>query len=339
MSTPGSQLFNFGSNPDNSGLFGGSNQYGQFPSLNMGTNGMTGTQIPGSPVNQQSSNLGTTSVADKHGNLNPLSTGPSTLQTNSGQWKVGQTQDPALTQQFLTWLQTNIGQGAPAFDWTSLLPSGGTTAPGQLSAPNNQMLQALQKSFQTGDFSGIAGLNTTSQMAKTGSPTDVGPAWEAMKQAEQANILKSQAQLKEGMNLSGNLAGSPMGTAMSDFQTDVTAQQNAQLTQAQQVAQEAAKGRMLTAGGEMGQVYQNITKYLQTLDQESVDKMYQEFIRTSPDYNPLLQNVQKGAEQYPPYLHTKDMNDQIYEGFGTAEEASKTFSNVMGTGGGGGGGA
>ena len=43
MSSSGSQLFNFGSeNNDSNGLFGGSNQYGSYPTLNMGTNAMAG---------------------------------------------------------------------------------------------------------------------------------------------------------------------------------------------------------------------------------------------------------------------------------------------------------
>jgi len=223
---------------------------------------------------------------------------PSAPSANS-QYYAGGTLDPNLTKQVFGWLSSQVGQGVPAFDWSSILSSSGkATAPGQLSAPQNQLLQSLMQAIQSPN-------NPLNKIANTGNPTDVGPAWEAMKSAEQQNIQKNQAQLKEGMNLSGNLAGSPMGTAMSDYETQVTKDQNAQLTQAEQAAQEAAAGRQLTAGATQEQIQAGLSQYIQGLDQASIDRLYQEFQRISPQNNPLIGSQMKAATTMPQYLEKK----------------------------------
>ena len=307
MSSSGSQLFNFGTNnTDMNGLFMGSgtpgtsgapnmgsNQYGSFPTLQMGTNGMAGGNTPGTPSSVQMPTA-VTSNPSAMGKNGARANSPMAPSANS-QYYAGGTLDPALTQQLFSFLQGQIGQGVPAFNWSSILPSsGGATAPGQLTAPQNQLLQSLMSSFsQPG--------GAMNKMTQTGDPTAVGPAWEAMKSAEQQNIQQNQAQLREGMNLSGNLAGSPMGTAMSNYEQQTTKDQNANLTQAQMASQESAKGRMLTAS----QMQEGLSKYIQGLDQSSIDRLYQEFQRVSPQNNPLLQQQMQAATTMPQYLQKK----------------------------------
>lgn len=239
-----------------------------------------------------------------------------------------------------------------------------------------------------------AGGSTLSSMAQTGNPTDVGPAWDAMRQAQQRNIDQGAAQIRERMGLSGNLGltgspggsgentaalGTPYGTALTDYYNQAILGQNANLTQASQQAQEAARSRQLGAAGTMsgqqlgaaqnlgglqqqaglfgaGQQTSN-SQYLQNLmsqganqlganqlagaglgsnitnqsqqtpyniygnllgmqqgninnmaslgqqyqglDQAAINRQYQEYLRTSPEYSPLLPNYAAAANTFP----------------------------------------
>lgn len=301
MSTPG-QLFNFGGSSDNNGLFGGGqgqNQYGTFPSVGMPTAGLTmNNQTPGIPTSVgapgapgASSAPGGSASNPTGGLLGRSGTAPSINSQNYGVKPL----DPQLTQNLFNFLNSQVGNGVPSFDWSSILPSSGqATQNGQLSAPQNQLLQALMSSF------GQPG-GTMNQMVNTGDPTDVGPAWQAMLQAEQQNIQKNEAQLQEHFSAAGNLVGSPYGTAEAQYQSQTAADQNAQLTQAQQQAQEQAKGRMLTAD----QLQSGLAQYIQSLDQASIDRLYQEFQRVSPQNNPLLQSQMAAATTFPPTIAKK----------------------------------
>ena len=233
-----------------------------------------------------------------------------------------------------------------------------------------------------------AGGTTLSNMAQTGNPTDVGPAWDAMRQAQQRNIDQQAAQIRERMGLSGNLgltgggqatASTPYHTALTDFYSQTARDQNANLTQASQQAQEAARARMLGAAGTMsgqqlgaaqnlgalqqqaglfgagqqmgssqflqnlmsqganqlganqlagaglganivGQSQQtpyniygnllgmqqgnlsnlaNLGQQYQGLDQAAINRQYQEYLRTRPEYNPLLGQMFSGATTFP----------------------------------------
>jgi hypothetical protein len=301
---PSDQLFNFGSmENDQNGLFGGSNQYGSYPLVNMGTSGLAGGNTPGAGAGQaytapkgygnvdsgggwsgamqggmQGASQGAAAgpwgaaiggvVGALHGGLSHKTTNPFDAMMS-----------PQLSKNFFSWIQNNIGKGAAPY-------------PGMLSAPANPLMKKEEGALLSGNMSGIPGLAGLQQISKNGDPTDVGPAWQAMLKSEQQNIQQNQAQLKEGMSAGGNLAGSPMGQAMANYQQQTALGQNAQLTQAQQAAQEAAAGRQLTASGELGgitsEMMGKLSQYLQGLDQESLDRMYKEFIRTRPEYSPLL---------------------------------------------------
>src|SRR5258705_169685 len=68
------------------------------------------------------------------------------------------TLDPAFTTQLYQWLQSMMGKGASPFDLSASLPSGGTTAPGTLSAPENPILQALQEFYTKGTGGPLPGV-------------------------------------------------------------------------------------------------------------------------------------------------------------------------------------
>ena len=224
--------------------------------------------------------------------VNKLPRHLNSLKTSSGQYNVGTPQDPQLTSNLFNWLNSQIGQGASAY-------------PGTLTAQNNPLIQMLMQSF--GQKGGP--LNS---MINTGDPIDQTPAWEAMVKSMQIPIEQNEAQLREQASVGGNLVGSTLGTSMSNYLAQVTTSENAQLIQAQTQALEQAQGRKLSSNEFMGQFGQ----YLQGLDQSSIDRMYQEYIRTSPDYSPLLQNEQAAAAQYPPYLKTESGMQQFLGSLG-----------------------
>lgn len=209
---------------------------------------------------------------------------------------------PGFTNQFYNWLQSQMGQGAAPFNLSAIMPSTGQpTAPGTLTAPENPILQALQQFYQTGT-GGPTGSSTLASMAQTGNPTDVGPAWQAMNAAENQNTQNNAADLREQFAFGGDLASSPFANAMTQFYNQNTLNQNAQLTQAEQAAQESAAGRQLSAATGLQTGAGDLATGLQSLDQSSINNMLAEFIRTSPDYNPLLSEMGGAATTFPPTI-------------------------------------
>lgn len=209
--------------------------------------------------------------------------------------------DPGLTSQFFNWLQGQVGQGATPYGGQAWLPSSGQTlGAGDLTAPLNEYLASLQNFFQTGQAGSMPGFGTLQQMSESGLPVDVLPAWQAMVQAQQRNIGQGAANLREQFAFAGNLAGSPFGTAEADYQNQAILQQNALLQQGQQQALEAARGRQFGASQFLGGAGLDMADYLQGLDQASIDRAYQEFIRTQPEYSPLLQALMAASTTFPP---------------------------------------
>jgi hypothetical protein len=215
---------------------------------------------------------------------------------------------PAFTDAFSNWLQTQVGQGATPFNLSSYLPStGGTTAPGSLTAPMTPVLQQLEQFYTTGK-GGPAGTDALAQMAATGNPTDVGPAWNAMVASQQQNTAQNLALMREQFASQGTLAGSPYSDATAQYLEQTNLDQNALLAQMHQQSSEAAAGRQLTAGGELTQGAGQLGQVLQGMDQASIQAMLQEFIRTRPEYSPLLNSMYGLATTFPPTNFSSGMS-------------------------------
>lgn len=209
-------------------------------------------------------------------------------------------QNPQLSQQFFQLLQSMIGQGATPFNLSASLPSSEqATTPGSLTAPLTDVLSQLQDFYKTGT-GGPTGSSTLGQAAATGLPTDVGPAWQAMLAAENQNTQNNAANLREQFAFGGDLKSSPFGSAMQQFYNQNTLNQNAQLTAAEQQAQEAAAGRQLTAATTLQSGAQDLGSTLQNLDQSSIQNLLSEFIRTQPEYSPYLNMLFGASTTYPP---------------------------------------
>jgi hypothetical protein len=289
-----SQLFNFTQNQ-------GSNQYGSYPSISLPTSNLTGTNgvqsTPGVSAQQGSGdyNYATGTGADPN-----LISGNTPITYTRGNTSITSTQDPALTTALGNYLQSQVGQGVTPFNESAVLPSSGqATTAGTLTAPTNQMIQQLQQAFQTGNFSSIPGLSTVAQVSQSGDAIDQTPAWQAMVNSMQNNIQQNQAQLKESMNVGGNLVGSPYGTALSNYQAQTASTENSQLVSAQTAALQQSAQNQLTAGTSLAGIQGNLAQYLQGLDQQSITNLYNEFIRTSPQNNPLISAETAVGTTYP----------------------------------------
>lgn len=209
---------------------------------------------------------------------------------------------PQFTAQFYDYLQSQLGKGATPFNLSATLPSSGkATTPGALTAPLTDVNQMLEQFYKTGT-GGPAGTATEQEMATTGAPTDVGPAWQAMIDAQQRNIAQQGANLREQFAFGGDLKSSPFGQAATDFYSQTAKDENALLTQAEQQAQEAAAGRRLTAGEDLTKGGQDFGTMLQGLDQQSIQNMLSEFVRTRPEYSPLLSQFGGAATTFPPTI-------------------------------------
>lgn len=284
------QLFNFANGSNGGGAMPlGSNQYGggwpQISSASAGSGASAaGTNnIPG--------------IVPGSGGYTPNTGGQITTPyapAINNKYYAGSTLDPALTMGFFNYLQGKMGEGVSPFNLSSLLPSSGkATQAGQMTAPNNALLQQIMQGYMgNGPDSGLA------SMMRTGNPIDQTPAWNAMVDSMSQNIARNQANLKEQFAVGGNLVGTPYGDAMQNFMSQTSKDENAMLLGAQTNAMENAQSRMMQAGQQGSQFGQ----YMQGLDQSSIDRMMQEFIRTSPESNPLLQYMMGASTTFPQYM-------------------------------------
>jgi hypothetical protein len=183
--------------------------------------------------------------------------------------------NPQLTDIWGNFLQQQLGQGLTPFNLSSYLPStGGTTGPGQLTAPLTPTMSGLEQFFA----------------GQGGGPNPYTlPLWQSQLQAMQYPIQENLANIKEQFAQQGALGSSEMARALTDYGTQTALGQQALL------GQETMQALPLQMGFGQG---------LQGLDQQAIQNMYQEFMRTQPQYNPLLQDIQSMATSFPP-VYTK----------------------------------
>ena len=148
----------------------------------------------------------------------------------------------------------------------------------------------------------MPGANTLATIANQG--ISALPEWQSMVKAMGQNIAQGQANLGEQFASMGGMAGTPFAGAMSNYQQGTMAQQNALLGQLQQ--QNILRGQipvaenLLAGGTQFGQ-------YSQGLAQQNIQNMYNEFMRTQPEYSPLLPYEMAMATQYDPVLNRSGM--------------------------------
>ncbi len=268
------------------------NQWMSFPSMTMpSTGGPLDTPTPPGIVPPAGGGAGTPPGYTNPGFSlnNPLVGGKHDL---GGGARTEPTLDPNFTSQLYQWLSSQMGKGATPFDLSAVLPSGGTTTPGTLTAPENPILKALQEFYTKG----------------TGGPLPgVLPMWQSEMKAMEIPIEKQLANIKEQFGARGALGSSEMAQAMETYGAQTAAEQEKLLGE---LTLQALPG-MESAGTN-----------LQSMDQASIDRLVQEFIRTRPEYSPLLAGEEQLATTFSPlYGHT---------GFGAA--FGQAFGSGLGSG-------
>lgn len=297
---PGSTQFDLGSL---GGASSTSNQWGSFPSMTSspstgGSLDMTTTSTPQTPPGIVPPSGGAPPMPAP-GTPNP----GASVNTPGGRHNLGSgfstspTIDPQFTSQFMAWLQSQLGQGAAPFDLSAIMPSSGqVTAPGTLTAPENALMQSLNQFYTTG----------------TGGPLPgVLPMWTSEMKSMQIPIEQQMANIKEQFGARGALGSSEMASAMGTFGEQTALQQESLLGE---LTLQALPGMQSEAAA------------TQQLDQSSIDNLLKEFIRTSPDYSPLLGMEMGAATTFPPIFGGSP-------GFGSQLEAALAGSLGKGLGG------
>jgi hypothetical protein len=232
-------------------------------------------------------------------------------------------QYPWLGNDFATYLAGQIGQGMSPFNQATPLPTGGSTAPGQLTAPLNPMLQQLMQALQGGQSS-MPGANTLNTIASQG--ISALPEWQSMVQAQQQGIQQGQANLQEQFAGMGNLAGSPFGTAMSDYSQQTQKDQNALLGQLQQ--QNILQGQIPVAQG-LQTAQTSMAGGLQQIDQNAIGQYLQQFQQDQSQNNPMNSMIGNYGALFPPTTKSPSTWQNINSTIGALQGSG--FSTPGGT--------
>ena len=261
------------------------NQWMNFPSMTGGGGGLPSAPFSGMSATQSYTPPGVVpstggSQPSPYGYTNPgfslndpLIGGKHTL---GGGARTEPTLDPNFTSQLYNWLQGQLGQGVTPFNLSALLPSTGqATTPGTLTAPENPLMQSLNEFYLTG---------------KGGPLPGVLPMWTSEMQSMNIPIQQELANIKEQFGARGALGSTEMASALETFGAQTAKDQEALLGQ---LTLQALPGMQSEAAA------------TQQLDQASIDNLVNEFIRTSPQYNPLLSMEGGLATTFSPlYGHT-----------------------------------
>jgi len=289
------------------------------------------------------------------------------LPSTGGYTSPGQVSAPLtpLLSQLSQFLQTGQGGGAGANTLASLAANGGLSGILGSLAQTGGQTGALGQIGQTGGLTGNLG-----QFAASGMPTDVGPEWQAMVAAQQNNIGQSQANLKEQFASMGDLSSSSAANAMGLFNAQTTADQNSLLGQLQANASESAAGRQLGAlqGGVQSQLASLLPSLatqlsagqggvgtelsaagnlqglgaqlggtLQGLDQNSIQALMQEYFQTTPQENPLNNEMfGLGTSFAPTYTRQGGVGSGLIGSLPSMLGAGANAASAAGVGGAGG---
>lgn len=151
-----------------------------------------------------------------------------------------------------------LGAGASAVGAGLNAASAGSTKLVQLPPPAS-LFPGIQGAFLNqlagSGGAGPTAMNTMQNMAATGMPTDVGPAWNAMVAAQQPMLAQQNANILTQFGQEGLRYSTPAINAEGNFQSQTMAQNFAMLAQMQQAAQEAARQRQLSASSFLTNMY------------------------------------------------------------------------------------
>lgn len=149
------------------------------------------------------------------------------------------------------------GGSSGGFNWGQLIPAIiglgsqviGSTMQAKASNKGPQALFPWLQSEYTGLVGGLGAesAGTMSEMIKTGMPTDVGPAFEALVASKKRFQDEGRENIAEMFGASGQRYGTPLMHQLGNYESQVSADFMSILAQYTQQAQEAARSRQLMA--------------------------------------------------------------------------------------------
>lgn len=231
-------------------------------------------------------------------------------------------QYPGLSQDMANYLMSQVGAGVAPYNLSTMLPTGGQTAPGQLTAGLNPLMQQMMNFFQTGQGGSMPGMSQLANIANNG--ISALPEWQSMIAAQQQNIGQNQADLAEQYGSMGNLAGSGFGNAMSNYMAQTTTGQNALLGQLQQ--QNILQGQ-LPAIENLFSGSQQFGGALQSLDQQAIQNQLQQFLQSQPQFNPMIGDIMGMSTLFPPTNKTPTTSQMAMD---WANTGANVYSSVFG---------
>jgi hypothetical protein len=261
----------------------GSNQYMNYPSMNNSYYPMQNSMAP-------TPGIVSPTTSSSFTNQPYMS---AQQETPSGQY-TSPTVDPFLTSSLGQYFQSMLGKGATPFDLSAILPSTGqATTPGSLTAPMNPILQSLMQFYQTGQGGPLPG---------------VLPMWNTEMQAMNIPIQQQLANIKEQFGSRGALGSSEAANAFAQFGEQTALEQESLLGQ---LTMQALPGMEQFGGA------------LQSLDQQSIQNLYNEFLRTQPEYSPLLPGIESMATTFPGMTDPKQgIGSAILGGLGSLAQTA-----------------
>ncbi len=232
---------------------------------------------------------------------------------------------PGLTGQLAQLLSSMVGKGATPYSGQAYTPSTGAfTQPGQLSANITPELWNLAQYFQQmgmdpSKWIQPQGGDTLSQMEKTGMPISTTDQWAQMQSAMDRIYKQGAANVAEGFAGAGTMYSSPYGAASTDYELQAAKEKASTMAGLTTQSMEQARGRQMQAldieksyygMNQQQQQYflsaaNQIQQLFQGMDQASIDRTLTEFIRTQPEYGPLLQYIYGLSTTFPAALPTK----------------------------------
>lgn len=188
-------------------------------------------------------------------------------------------------------------------DQNTLLAQMQTQASEAAAGRKLQAGQDLLGASATGSQIALSAGQTAVQNQQFGTQTQVGAAQTDLNtQVQNAQIQQQAGQVQADLYKTGS------GEALSAGQTEA------------QLAQQGSAQQLQTAQT-VNAAYDDLGKVFQGMDQNAINSVLQEFIRTSPEYSPLLQYMYGFSTTFPPTVTDKygiGASGGITQGIGSA---------------------
>ena len=149
-------------------------------------------------------------------------------------------------------ISSAIGGGASIAGAAINASAAGNVKSSKIPPPNPLFPGAQSNYLQQLGVTGSSGLGPTSlsslnTLAQTGSPTDVGPAWQALVDSQKTVAAQGQANIAEQFAGSGLAYSSDLMKSLSSYQSQLGANYGSILANYTMNAQESAANRQLSA--------------------------------------------------------------------------------------------